>query len=111
LALAYDRTAAPSLQGFLHWLHAGNVTVKRELEQARGAVRVMTVHGAKGLQAPIVFIPDTMQPPDSDDPLLWLDDCVLWVPKRRLEDRQSAAFRAASRERRDREYRRLLTWP
>jgi ATP-dependent helicase/nuclease subunit A len=108
LALAYDRTAAPSLQGFLHWLHAGDVTVKRELEQARGAVRVMTVHGAKGLQAPIVFIPDTMQPPDSDDPLLWLDDCVLWGPKRRLEDRQSAAFRAASRERRDREYRRLL---
>ncbi|MFO0996878.1 MAG: double-strand break repair helicase AddA [Alphaproteobacteria bacterium] len=108
LALAYEQSAAPSLQGFLHWLHAGEVTVKRELDQARGAVRVMTVHGAKGLQAPIVIMPDTVQPPESDDTLLWFEDCVLWVPKRSSEDRRTAAFRAAARERRDKEYRRLL---
>ena len=33
--------------------------VKRDMERARDEVRVMTVHGAKGLEAPIVFLPDT----------------------------------------------------
>jgi ATP-dependent helicase/nuclease subunit A len=53
LALAYEREHVPSLQGFLHWLANGAVEVKRELDEgARDKVRIMTVHGAKGLQAP-----------------------------------------------------------
>jgi ATP-dependent helicase/nuclease subunit A len=60
LALAYERAAVPSLEGFLAWAGAGSVEIKRDLEQAvRNEVRVMTVHGAKGLQAPIVILPDT----------------------------------------------------
>ena len=59
LALAYDREAAPSLQGFVNQLRAGDVEIKRDMEQERDEVRIMTVHGAKGLQAPIVFLPDT----------------------------------------------------
>ena len=59
LALAYDREAAPSLQGFIGQLRAGDVEIKRDMEQARDEVRIMTVHGAKGLEAPIVFLPDT----------------------------------------------------
>ncbi len=59
LALAYDDGAAPSLQGFLGWLRQGPREVKRDMEQGRDEVRVMTVHGAKGLEAPIVFLPDT----------------------------------------------------
>ena len=59
LALAYDDGAPPSLQGFLGWLRAGTREVKRDMEQGRDEVRVMTVHGAKGLEAPIVFLPDT----------------------------------------------------
>ena len=60
LALAYEREHVPSLQGFLHWLVHGAVEVKRELDEgARDKVRIMTVHGAKGLQAPIVILPDT----------------------------------------------------
>ena len=58
-ALGYDRDSAPSLQGFLDDLRAGDLEIKRDMEQARGEVRIMTVHGAKGLQAPIVFLPDT----------------------------------------------------
>jgi len=58
-ALAYEREHPPSLDGFLHWLERGRLEVKRDLEAAGGAVRVMTVHGAKGLEAPIVFLPDT----------------------------------------------------
>ena len=63
LALAYDREAAPSLQGFIDQLREGDVEIKRDMEQGRDEVRIMTVHGAKGLQAPIVFLPDTCMPP------------------------------------------------
>ncbi len=59
LALAYDSASPPSLQGFLTWLRASRQEVKRDMEQGRDEVRVMTVHGAKGLEAPIVFLPDT----------------------------------------------------
>jgi ATP-dependent helicase/nuclease subunit A len=59
LALAYDREAAPSLQGFIDQLRGDDVEIKRDMEQDRDEVRIMTVHGAKGLQAPIVFLPDT----------------------------------------------------
>jgi ATP-dependent helicase/nuclease subunit A len=59
LALAYDDGAPPSLQGFLCRLRQGQREIKRDMEQGRNEVRVMTVHGAKGLEAPIVFLPDT----------------------------------------------------
>lgn len=110
LALTHQRHNPPSLEGFLHWLEAGAVEVKRDLEQAgRDQVRVMTVHGAKGLQAPIVILPDTLQVPQKAPALIWLDhDIVLWPPRRSLEDSRSEAARAAALVRRDREYRRLL---
>jgi ATP-dependent helicase/nuclease subunit A len=59
LALTYDDGASPSLAGFVHWLRDDTRIVKRDMEQGRDEVRVMTVHGAKGLEAPIVFLPDT----------------------------------------------------
>jgi ATP-dependent helicase/nuclease subunit A len=59
LALTYDDSAPPSIPGFLHWLREGRREIKRDMEQTRDEVRVMTVHGAKGLEAPIVFLPDT----------------------------------------------------
>ena len=52
LALEYERRETPSLQGFVAWLRAANAEVKRDMEIARDEVRVMTVHGAKGLEAP-----------------------------------------------------------
>lgn len=58
-ALAYERSDIPSLTGFLDWLDADDVEVKRQLDSAGDQVRVMTVHGAKGLEAPIVILPDT----------------------------------------------------
>jgi ATP-dependent helicase/nuclease subunit A len=57
-ALAYDADSTPTLEGFLDWIARGDVTIKREMDAAAGAVRVMTVHGAKGLEAPVVILPD-----------------------------------------------------
>ena len=76
LALSYDDAAPPSLQGFLAWLREGRREIKRDMEQGRDQVRVMTVHGAKGLEAPIVFLPDTCTTRSARLPngLLTLDD-------------------------------------
>ena len=62
LALAYEARHAASLQGFVHWLRQGSQDIKRDMEAGGSAVRIMTVHGAKGLEAPIVFLPDTCRP-------------------------------------------------
>jgi len=112
-ALAYERERTPSLQGFLHWLAGGDFEVKRELEGAGGKVRVMTVHGAKGLQAPIVILPDTVRVPRLQDQWLWHagEDGVelpLWTASSRAADRVSAAARADAKARQEQEYRRLL---
>ena len=63
LALTYESRETPSLQGFVAWLRAAEAEVKRDMEIARDEVRVMTVHGAKGLEAPIVILADTTTPP------------------------------------------------
>ncbi|MGE5548313.1 MAG: double-strand break repair helicase AddA [Solirubrobacterales bacterium] len=113
LTLAYERSHAPSLQGFLHWLEAGAVEIKRDLDQGgRDAVRIMTVHGSKGLQAPIVFLPDTLQVPTRGDRLLWLgepeDEVLLWPPGAEANDAVCQAGRDAQKLAREREMRRLL---
>ena len=58
-ALAYEQAEVPSLTGFLTWLGADEIEIKRQSEGGGQALRVMTVHGAKGLEAPIVILPDT----------------------------------------------------
>jgi len=58
-ALTYEKMEVPSLTGFLSWLAAGEVEVKRQMDDAGDQIRVMTVHGAKGLEKPVVFLPDT----------------------------------------------------
>ncbi len=58
-ALQYERVEAPSLTGFLTWLATDDVTIKRQMDSGGDFIRVMTVHGAKGLEAPIVILPQT----------------------------------------------------
>ncbi|NQV57254.1 MAG: double-strand break repair helicase AddA [Rhodospirillales bacterium] len=115
LALAFEAHHVPSMEGFLHWLTSSEVEIKRDLEHgAPDMVRVMTVHGAKGLQAPIVFLPDTMQMPTAAGPLLWplgedgRDRALLWPPRRAFYDPVSEAELERVKLRRDQEYRRLL---
>ena len=68
LALAYESRETPSLQGFVAWLRTASAEIKRDMEIARDEVRVMTVHGAKGLEAPIVILADTTTEPAGPDP-------------------------------------------
>jgi ATP-dependent helicase/nuclease subunit A len=75
-ALTYGALHPPSLQGFLHWFGHAGAEVKREAEGAGNQVRVMTVHGAKGLQAPLVILPDTTGLPPDRHSILWGTDPV-----------------------------------
>lgn len=111
-AIDYERDHVPSLEGFLHWLQTGASEVKRDLEQGRNEVRVMTVHGAKGLQSEIVFLADAcnMPAPQTDDKISWFNDhnVPIWPV---VSDNQTAALKALKETRRQstiEEYRRLL---
>ena len=108
-SLAYERRHGPSLQGFLRWLAAGDIEVKRDFDQrGREEVRILTVHGAKGLQAPIVFLPDTLQLPAQLPRVLWSDDGLpLWRGNGGAAPALDAAKTAAEQLRAE-EYRRLL---
>lgn len=63
-AFAYSASHTASLAGFIQWFDAGDADVKREAGGDDGLVRVMTVHGSKGLQAPIVILADAVGNPD-----------------------------------------------
>jgi len=72
-ALNFEKVATPSLQRFLDWFDRGDVEIVRDAAQPQGAVRVMTAHGAKGLQAPLVILADATIDPTNNrrDTLLW----------------------------------------
>ena len=119
LALAYGGTHPPSLQGFLHWVQDGRAEIARDFEQGRDEVLIMTVHGAKGLEAPVVFLPDTMRKPLSRDPLVWLEEerldlspvapeGLLFPGRADREDPVTREARARARAAQEEEYRRLL---
>lgn len=109
-ALGFDMREAASLQAFLAEIEADNVELKRELGQPDGAIRIMTVHGAKGLQSPIVFLPDTVGATKStDDPIfLGRDATPLYAPSKQFDCPVTAELRALKNIANERESRRLL---
>ncbi len=102
---------APSLQAFLHWLTESEAEIKREMEAAGGRVRVITVHGSKGLESPVVILPDAaLEPSRGKLPKILWDEArrvPFYVPRESLNGRL-AALRGQARERQLEEYRRLL---
>ena len=111
LALSYERKAPASLQGFMAWLRAADTEVKRDMEISRDEVRVMTVHGAKGLEAPVVFLVDTTSSPaDTQRPkLIHLQNgVVVWAGKKADDPIAVAAARTTMLGETEDEYRRLL---
>jgi len=111
-ALLYERSHTPSLQGFLHWLNTSKSEIKRDMEQAKNCVRIMTVHGAKGLQAPIVILPDTVELPKPKDTLLWHNHSngtmPLWPGSSQWDDEFCTGLRSQQKLNIYAEYRRLL---
>jgi ATP-dependent helicase/nuclease subunit A len=80
-ALAYERTEVPSLTGFLEWMQADDLEIKRQIDSASDQIRVMTVHGAKGLEAPIVMLPDTgVKVNTVKSEIITLDGVPIWKP-------------------------------
>jgi ATP-dependent helicase/nuclease subunit A len=71
-AMAFEATNAPTLQGFLAWVEADDVEIKRDPDAPLDAIRLMTVHGAKGLQAPVVILADATKKrqPEREAPVL-----------------------------------------
>ncbi|MBV9286888.1 MAG: PD-(D/E)XK nuclease family protein, partial [Hyphomicrobiales bacterium] len=117
LALAHERAQAPSLHRFLAEVAATETPVKRDMEGESEGVRVLTVHASKGLEAPIVFLPDTCGAPDGrhDPGLLRLRPSRTDGPpffawsRRAAEDCEALAeARADARAAEAREHRRLL---
>src|SRR6202030_112175 len=111
LALDYERRDTPSLQGFVAWLRDARSEVKRDMEIARDEVRVMTVHGAKGLEAPIVILADTMTPPTGPKPPRLLElsgGAVIWAGRKEDDVPSVPAARDVAKNEAENEYRRLL---
>ena len=121
LALAYESRQTPSLQGFVHWIRTASTEVKRDMEITRDEVRVMTVHGAKGLEAPVVVLADTTTVPAGPvqyqpklfslpvpDAIPGTPDRIAWMPTKRDDVAVVAAARAVQVQDNENESRRLL---
>jgi ATP-dependent helicase/nuclease subunit A len=117
LALAHEQREAPSLHNFLAEVESADAEIKRDMEVETEGVRVLTVHASKGLEAPIVFLPDACGGPDArhEPKLMPLssprpgDPPVLAWARKSIEDADAvAAARAEAREAQAGEHRRLL---
>lgn len=75
----FEKNHTPSLHHFLSWFEQLEVNIKREHDPQEDVVKIMTVHGAKGLQAPIVFLPDTVHVPKTSNSIYWHDQKPLYI--------------------------------
>ena len=110
-ALQYQGIEGGSLQGFLRWFETGGGEIKRDLDQnRRRELRILTVHASKGLQAPIVYLPDTTRVPrDSERLLAGADgEARLWLPRTDDANEAARAWRGEARDRALEEQNRLL---
>jgi len=110
LALSYERKAPASLQGFMAWLRAADIEVKRDMEITRDEVRVMTVHGAKGWKHPWCSGRHHLLASDTQRlKLIHLPGgVVVWAGRKAEDPAAVAAARMAMLADTEDEYRRLL---
>lgn len=119
LTIAYEQAGTPGLEGFLAWMAAAPTEIKRELTNTKGMVRIMTVHGSKGLEARIVILVDPGAAPVSaiHDPAFLprarlgndlLPPALVWLPPKtgRIAWHDEAV--ETLRQGQEEEYRRLL---
>jgi ATP-dependent helicase/nuclease subunit A len=114
-ALAFGQTSPASLQLFVHQFRQSGSQIRREADAAGDVVRIMTVHGAKGLQAPIVILPDTTGLPKQEPGPVHLpvpqqpgETVPVFCPDKSLRAEAVAAAMQRRAEARRAEYNRLL---
>ncbi len=117
--LAAEKSGLAGLESFLAALENAGPDIKREMDQTRNEVRIMTVHASKGLEAPLVFLVDNGSAPFSDTHLprllpipstrgLWPGDGYVWRVSADVQNSTSRAIGRAIGEKAKEEYRRLL---
>ena len=117
--LAEEQTGLPGLEAFLATLESAGPEIKREMDQTRNEVRIMTVHAAKGLEAPVVFLVDSGAAPFSEQHLsrlmpfeprkgLWQGSGFLWRSAAEVANGFSQEVGRRAKEKAEEEYRRLL---
>jgi ATP-dependent helicase/nuclease subunit A len=118
LSLQFETVKSPALEIFCDWFYRSKTEIKREQEGAKSAgVRIMTVHGSKGLQAPIVFLPDTLNPAKGEGqsshikmivPKAGEDKAFLYAPKSALKTKLFKLYEADDLKAALDEHQRLL---
>jgi len=114
LAVNFERSQSASLTKFLSMVQSLDLSIKRDLEAIHNAVRVMTVHAAKGLEAKIVFLPDTCGAPSGKhDPSLFALNSkdrllLIWSRGKDSDPEQVTTEREAYRMAERAEHQRLL---
>ena len=114
--MAHEAGEAPSLAAFLDDLAGIEYSIKRDMETGEDVVRVMTIHAAKGLEAKIMFLPDTCGVPASrHEPKIFTlttnvpgEESIAWSPRKELDCAAVAAAREVARRATMEEYKRLL---
>ncbi len=107
-AMDHQQTGVPSLQYFVRGFNGDDAQVKRDMDAAKGQVRVMTVHGAKGLEAPVVILPDTTQVPTYKDTLVPFGEGYFLKSSKSDLPQVLEPFIEAGQARQDQEQLRLL---
>jgi ATP-dependent helicase/nuclease subunit A len=108
-ALSFESLGVPSLTGFLAAMETDDLEVKRQMDSQSDRIRVMTVHGAKGLEAPIVFLPDAAKRENKvRDDLLPVDDHLIWKTGSKVSAQSVTALGAGIADAQSEENKRLL---
>ncbi len=107
-AMDHQQKGVPSLHYFVRGFDGDDAEVKRDMDAAKGQVRVMTVHGAKGLEAPVVILPDTAQVPSYKDTLVPFGEGYFLKPSQTDLPQSLEPFVEAAKARQNQEQLRLL---
>ena len=107
LALQQETAGAQSLARFMGWIAAADPVIRRDMESA-GEVRVMTVHGAKGLEADVVILADTATPPEEKGGVLWDQETPVWRVAKRFDCTALERLKTQAHASAMAEYQRLL---
>ncbi|MBQ0013339.1 MAG: UvrD-helicase domain-containing protein [Proteobacteria bacterium] len=108
ICLAYERTQPGTMRHFIKWFITGNAEIKRDMDASSG-VRVMTVHGSKGLQSRVVFLIDTVRVPDTEHILpLPQSNTWIWTVSSDVKSEQRDIAVQALTDKQTSEYYRLL---